>query len=143
MEARLSVKDFKFNDGLMGDMRILGRWDKEKGIYLDANIQEPNISQTLVRGYVSPIDDALDLRIQADSSNLEFLNRYTEAIFEHITGRTTGEIHLHGPFDELNLEGDAIVNATARVGILNTQFSLRGDSVKLPDFPRYAEIRRP
>ena len=136
MEARLSVKDFKFNDGLMGDMRILGRWDKEKGIYLDANIQEPNISQTLVRGYVSPIDDALDLRIQADSSNLEFLNRYTEAIFEHITGRTTGEIHLHGPFDELNLEGDAIVNATARVGILNTQFSLRGDSVKL----RYNKI---
>lgn len=136
MEARLFVKDFTFNDGLMGDMHITGKWDKEKGIHINADIRETGISQTQVTGYVSPIHDALDLRIQADSANLEFLNRYTDEIFEHISGRTTADLHLHGPFDELNLEGDAIVDATARIGVLSTRFSLRQDSIKF----RYNQI---
>jgi len=136
METQLFVKDFTFNNGLMGDMHITGQWDKEKGIYLNADIREDGISQTQVKGYVSPIHDALDLRIQADSTNLEFLNQYIEGIFDHISGRTTADLHLYGPFNELNIEGDAIVDATAHVGILNTQFALRRDSVKL----RYNQI---
>lgn len=136
METRLFVKDFKFNNGLMGNMNILGRWDKEKGIYLNAEIQEPDVSQTLVKGYVSPTNNDLDLHFQANNTNLEFLNRYVNNIFKNITGRTTGSIRLHGPFSELNLEGDAIADATAEVDILGTKFSLRKDSVKL----RYNKI---
>lgn len=131
MEARLFVEDFKFNDGLMGDMHILGRWDKEKGILIDADIREPGLSRTQVKGYVSPVRDELDLRIRADSSNLAFLNRYTKNIFERISGRTDADLHLYGTFDELNLEGDAIADATVQVDVLNTRFSLRRDSVKL------------
>lgn len=131
LRTHLLVEQFKFNDGLMGDMHISGRWDKEKGILLDADIHEGELSHTTVKGFVTPINDSLDLRIVADKTNLYFLNRYTRNIFEQVSGRTTGTVRLYGPFSDLNLIGDAEANASLKVGILGNTYYLRDDSIKL------------
>ncbi len=137
MKAKLFVENFTFNDGLMGDMNITGTWDAERGIHLQADIREKELSHTQVDGFVSPMDDALDLYITADHTNLYFLNYYLDGIFKEVSGRATGGVHLHGPFNELNLEGDAMMDeAKLDIEILNTAYELRNDSIKL----RYNQI---
>ena len=133
LDANLNVRRFTFNHGLMGDMKIRGLWNAKDGnILLDADIQEPSTqSRTTVKGWVSPPKAGLDLRIKADKTNLKFLNAYTGNIFNPLTGNVTGDIHLHGPFSDLNLEGRASGTATAKVDVLHTTYDIRLDSVSL------------
>lgn len=75
LNAKLFVKDFTFNDGLMGDMDIIGRWDKEEeGIFLDAHMYETGISKTDVTGFIFPKKKGLDLSIDVDSTISNFFN---------------------------------------------------------------------
>lgn len=129
--TRLQVKDFLFNGGLMGDMDVKGRWDKEVGVMLDADIREGEKARTTVLGFVSPQNDSLDLQMGVHNTNLAFLNRFIGGIFDNVTGRASGDVHLYGPFSRLNLRGDALANVSARVKVLNTTFNLRNDSVHL------------
>ena len=77
INASLHVRDFSVNKGLMGDADILGVWDNElPGIRLKANMTEKQLSSTCVTGYVSPKLKALDLNIQADSTNIDLLSPY-------------------------------------------------------------------
>lgn len=142
LDADLNISRFTFNGGLMGDMNVKGRWDAEEGnIYLDADIREKSPrSRTTVKGWVSPPKAGLDLHITADSTNMEFLNMYTANVFDRLTGRVTGDIRLHGPFANLNLEGTASGNATVQVGILHTGYKLQLDSVSL--LPNAIEFRK-
>lgn len=133
LNTKLRIRQFTFNHGLMGDMDIKGLWNAEEGnIHLDADIREAsNNSRTTVKGWVSPKINGLDLHITADHTNLAFLNEYTNSIFDRISGQINGYIHLHGPFSDLNLEGEASGNAKAKVGILRTEYQLQIDSVSL------------
>ncbi len=130
-DTRLEVKNFHFNGGLMGDMVVTGRWDDEQGVVLSADIHEEDLSHTTVDGFISPMAKGLDLQIGAGNTRLDFLNSFVGGIFENITGRVRGDIRLHGPFKALNLEGDAVADAVAKVKILNTPFTLLNDSVRL------------
>lgn len=133
LNTRLFVRDFSFNDGLFGDMNIYGEWNqKEEGIYVDATIKEKDIANIDVKGYIYPMQpkSGLDLDIRPQNANLKFLEFYTTGIISEIKGRTSGRIHLHGPFSELNLEGHAQANATFKVDALNSYFTLE-DSVRL------------
>lgn len=131
MNTKLFVKNFAFNNGLLGDMNIYGEWDKEKeGVFLKANIKEKNISESNVTGYIFPGKKALDLDIQADSINAKFLEYYVKSIVSNIKGRATGRVRLFGTFSELNLEGSVMADASFKVNILNTSFALK-DSVYL------------
>lgn len=130
-DARMFIEEFRFNGGLMGDMHIYGRWDNDEGLLLDADIRERDIAHTTVKGIVSPQKEGLDLHIKADSTNLEFLNSFVGGIFSDVAGRTSGDVHLHGTFKDLILEGDVIADAHAKVDILNVPFALVRDSVHL------------
>lgn len=133
LDALLHIKQFTFNHGLMGDMNIRGLWNAEEGnIHLDADIQDKQRkARTTVKGWVSPKINGLNLNIKAENTNLEFLNTYTQDIFEHITGNVTGNINLWGPFSDLNLEGEATGMADTKVSILKTDYHLKLDSVSL------------
>lgn len=133
MNTRLFVRDFSFNDGMFGDMNIYGEWDpKEEGIYLDADIREKDIASVDVKGYIYPLrpKSGLDLDIRPQNANIKFLEYYINSIMSDIKGRTSGRIHLYGPFSTLNLEGSARTDARFKVNALNTYFLLE-DSVHL------------
>ena len=133
LRTELNVRNFTFNGGLMGDMNVKGAWDVENGdINLDADIRDAsNGARTTVQGWVSPPKAGLDLHITAHNTNMEFLNKYTAKVFDHLAGRVTGDIRLHGPFANLNLEGTASGNADIQVGVLHTGYRIRLDSVNL------------
>jgi hypothetical protein len=133
MKTKLFIKDFRFNEAPLGDMNIEGKWDeKETGIYLDADIEEPDISKAKVTGYIYPLKpkSGLDLHIQGDNLDIYFLQHYLKSIVSNLTGRTTGKVRIFGPFNALDLEGDAKVTANMKVNILNTGFAL-DDSIRV------------
>lgn len=132
LNASLKIKNFTFNNAPMGDMNISGTWDKEQeGIFLNARMHEKNISTTKVKGFIFPKKKGLDLKIDADSTNLKFLEFFMKSIASDVKGRTTGYVRLFGGFKSLNLEGKVIADASFKINILNTSFALKRDSVRL------------
>lgn len=119
------------NEGLLGDANIHGEWHHDvKGIYLDARIREKDIAKSHVYGYIYPIKptSALDLQIEADSTNLKFIHHYMQSITPEFNGRASGHVHFYGKFKALTMEGRVFGDASLKVDVLNTTFSLK-DSI--------------
>ena len=130
MKTRLNVHNFAVNKGLMGDADIKGFWDNElPGIRLAADMKEKNLSRTRVTGFVSPKLKALDLYIEADSTNLDLLTPYFDGIFSEWDARANGSVRLHGGFKTLDFEGGVRVNVDTKIDVLNTYMQLHNDSV--------------
>lgn len=137
VKAVLDVPDFTLNKGKMGSLNIFGKWDLDtKSIYLNAMMNDPlNESITRVTGNITPGHtpiSGIDLNILANRTNIYFLNQYTAGIFTNLQGRATGHARVFGPFQEINLEGDLLVNeADMHIDILNTHYRLYNDSIIL------------
>ncbi|MGP1477410.1 MAG: translocation/assembly module TamB domain-containing protein [Phocaeicola sp.] len=132
MNTNLSVHNFLLNNSPLGDAKIHGLWDNEKGgFHFLVNMQEPNISKTRVDGMLSLKNEEIDLKIYADSTNIAFLHPFVEGIFSQLTGRANGYIHLFGPLSFIDIEGDLRANANGFVKVLNTGFTIPNDSVHL------------
>jgi len=130
LKTRLNVHRFTVNKGLMGEADIKGVWDNDlPGIRLEADIAEENLSRTQVVGYVSPKLKALDLRIQADSTNLDLLTPYFDGIFSDFDARANGLVRLHGGFKTLDFEGGVRIKLDTKVDIINSYIQLQNDSV--------------
>ena len=130
LKTRLHVHNFAVNKGLMGEADIKGVWDNDlPGIRLEADIEEKDLSATRVTGFVSPKLKALDLRIEADSTNLDLLAPYFEGIFSDFDARANGLVRLHGGFKTLDFEGGVRVKLDTKVDMLNTYLQLHDDSV--------------
>ena len=140
-DAYLQVKNFTFNRGSMGDMDIHANWGEREGsILLEARMEDPaNDHQTTVQGSITPgksrPGSGIDLEIHTHRCNLYFLNKFTASIFTDLTGRATGHVRVFGPFKQINLDGDILVDeARTHVNSTNTDYHLAGDSVILrPD----------
>ncbi|MBQ8969478.1 MAG: translocation/assembly module TamB domain-containing protein [Bacteroidaceae bacterium] len=140
-DAYIHIPQFALNYGPLGNLDIHINWGQRPySIYLDGNITDlPHQGQTLVQGYITPKKDidyhGIDLNVQAQRVNLYFINKWTEVIFDDLEGRATGWVHIFGPFKQLNIEGDAIVNeASVGIPFIGVRYRLLNDSVQLrPD----------
>lgn len=133
IDTHLSVPDFTFNRGVMGVLSAYAKWDKEqKAVVFDALCNDVSArSQTTIKGAVTP-GKGIDIHIQANRTNLYFLNHFTSGIFTDFEGRVTGWVRVFGPFHGINLEGEALVNeASTKVNSLNTSYTLWNDSVHI------------
>lgn len=131
MSADLFIRNLGLNEGLLGDAHIHGEWRHDlKGIYLDARIREKDIAKSHVHGYIYPIKptSSLDLQIEADSTNLKFIHHYMSGITPEFNGRATGHVRLYGKFKALTMEGRVFGDASMKVDVLNTTFSVK-DSI--------------
>ncbi|WP_303915355.1 translocation/assembly module TamB domain-containing protein [Bacteroides mediterraneensis] len=143
MEARLDVKDFSLNQALLGRADILASWDQELGgVRLNADIRRDSTCTTGVTGYVSPKLKGLDLHIQAGGTPLAFLQPFVENIFTNVQGEAYGDVHLFGPFAELDLEGNVRARMKTKINILNTSFIASADSVQISSgLFRFQDVR--
>lgn len=106
IDGRLNVPDFHFNEGKMGDAAVNLKFSTgNKRLYINADMQEDQVSRTQVNGYVGIAEKALDLHVQSQNTNLHFLRRYISNIFGDITGRTSGKCRIYGTFKKLDFEG--------------------------------------
>lgn len=117
LHARLSIPDFRFNKGRMGSTDIIASWNNtDKRINLDADMRLPHKQGgTQVKGYVSPAEKGLELDITANHTDLSFLRRYIDGIFDDFGGDATGFVRLYGPFKKLDFQGEVTANAQAKV----------------------------
>lgn len=136
MSTDLFIHNLGINNGLLGDANIHGEWHHDvKGIYLDARIREADIARTRVHGFIYPIKptSSLDLQIDADSTNLQFIHYYMQSITPQFSGRATGHVHFYGKFKALTMEGRVYGDASMKVDVLNTTFSVRDSIYIAPD----------
>ena len=130
LHANLDVPNFAFNEALFGHALIQGSWNlKDKRINLLGDITEEGVGSTLVRGYVSPADQYLDLRIDSKNTNVFFLNKYVEGILGNVTGRTTGYCRVYGPFKGIDFEGKERVNLNADIMATGVRYNLKDGDV--------------
>ncbi len=132
VDAHLRVPDFHFNGAYLGDADIRGGWNnREKQIEFDAKMTEAEVGWTTVKGYVSPPRKCLDLHIGSLNTNLAFLRRYVTGIFGDLEGRVSGHTRLHGPFKELDFEGEEQGRVSAKVLATGVTYYLSGGSIDL------------
>ncbi|MCR5181308.1 MAG: translocation/assembly module TamB [Bacteroidaceae bacterium] len=129
----LNIEDFQVNDGFLGRLAVdigFGRKD-DRAIDLDGLIYDPSYGTwNHVVGIIKPGREAgrgMDLHINADHLNTYFINSFTEDIFDDVQARASGYAHIHGPFKELNLEGEVVLDSVA-LGLpyLGTRYHTHG-----------------
>ena len=133
--ADLTVRDFLFERGRMGVLSANVNWNKQESqIDIDAIANDGADARTIIKGYVSPKRDYIDLGIQADSTHIDFMHSFTESFISEIDGRAVGKVRLAGPLSTINLTGQLVVNGSAMISPLNCRYTLDNDTVTLvPD----------
>lgn len=130
----LEVQNFSFNQVNLGRLNLFSEWDDtQKGILMLGSIYKNDSTWTDVNGYIFPVgpNDGLSLHFDANDINLAFLRPFVKNVVKDLQGRGFGSIHLHGPFSDLNVEGDAyVLDGGVGVDFLNTYYTF-SDSVHL------------
>ena len=128
--AELNVDQFKFQDGRMGILMARVDWNKvDKQIDIDALAYDTDDSQTIIKGFVSPVRNDIGLNIHADGSNIEFCNSFTDAFLKDVKGQANGDVTLSGPLSDIDLTGTIVANGQTTVKALNTVYSFVNDTV--------------
>lgn len=135
IEAKLNVDNFSFEEGYLGKLFVDANWDNDLGaINIDAKATEENDRFTIIKGFVSPKNKSIDLKISAKGSNLNFLKKYTNSFASDINLKGFGNIEVVGPFSKIELVGDAKVSGNLKITPLNTTYSLDNARVRFnPD----------
>lgn len=135
VDARnLDIPDFHFNGALLGHATINGGFNvRNKRIMLDADIREEGEGYTLVKGYVSPAEKALDLQVNNLRTNIGFLDRYVGGIFGPITGRVSGNCRIHGSFAALNFDGEEQGGMQTTIRATGVPYTLSDGTVTMRD----------
>ena len=134
VHALLNVPNFTFNNGPMGHANIAANWNKpENRINLNASMHLPRTVDhgTELKGYVSLAEKGLDLHINTHHTDLRFLRRYIDGIFDDFTGDASGDLRLYGPFKKLDFEGKLTANAEATVPVTGVRYKVSNGQVEL------------
>ncbi len=130
--SKLNVKEFSFEEGYMGDLDLNGMWnEEEKAVYLHGNIYDKDNACTIVDGFISPANDTINLKIDADRTRVEFLNSMLEGILSEIKGNATGRVSVVGPLSGPNLVGEVRANGSLKLNVTNTRYNMRNGVVSL------------
>lgn len=123
--TRLNVSNFKFNGTDLGQLNIFSELDEETNtVVLDGLIVSKENKKTKVNGSLDPIKQGLSIYFDADSVDVSFLNKYASAVFQDISGRGSGNVHLFGNFSDVTVEGKAFIqNGNLGINFLNTRYS--------------------
>lgn len=152
-DTHLFIRDFHFQDGLMGNMNLYGRWiNEDKAIYVDGHITEFEsnttstdstqvwrswnddrigfVGRTHVQGQISPAHNTIELDVDAQNTNIAFLKGFVGTIFDDISGRATGWAHIGNTLKNIDLTAGIKADVHARVRSLNTYYTIHSDSIQ-------------
>ena len=130
--TNLKVDNFMFEYGRMGTLFAKANWNNEEGqIDIDAIADDGEKAKTLIKGYVSPTHERIDLNIEAQGTYIDFLSTYSHSFLAGTTGNAYGKVELVGPLSAMDLIGTLVVDGQATVKALGTTYYLKQDTVKL------------
>ncbi|MFT3994503.1 MAG: translocation/assembly module TamB domain-containing protein [Dysgonomonas sp.] len=140
--TNLEIKDFKFNGTTLGRLNLFSELDDETNkVILAGKITSKEEKETKVEGFLDPINQKLSINFDADSLDIGFLHTYAESIFNNVSGRGTGKVHLFGNFSKVTVEGKAFIeNGNIGISFLNTNYSFSDTVYLKPDLIYFNNI---
>ena len=124
--AKLDIKDFEFEHGPMGVLHANVNFNKELSqIDINAVADEGKEHQTLINGYVSPKRNYIDLGIEAQGTNMKFMESFCGSFMDDIQARAKGKVNLVGDLSDINLVGDIYATGKMHMKQLGTEYSFR------------------
>ena len=122
--AKLDIKDFEFEHGPMGILHANVSFNKELSqIDINAVADEGEEHQTLIDGYVSPKRNYIDLGIEAQGTNMKFMESFCGSFMDDIQARAKGKVNLVGDLRDINLVGDLYATGKMHMKQLGTEYS--------------------
>ena len=124
--AKLDIKDFEFERGPMGILHAKVSFNKELSqIDINAVADEGEEHQTLIDGYVSPKRNYIDLGIEAQGTNMKFMESFCGSFMDDIQARAKGKVNLVGDLKDINLVGDLYATGKMHMKQLGTEYSFK------------------
>ncbi|MCQ2067911.1 MAG: translocation/assembly module TamB [Bacteroidaceae bacterium] len=125
------IDDFQFMDSYHGHFAADCRWNRHsRQVELQGNMVDEGISSTALTGVFIPQTKYLDLNLEADHTDLHFLNTWTKVAFREISGRAVGNLHIYGNIPRLDMEGEAILEDGLFVqDAVNTALKVKRDTL--------------
>ena len=124
--AKLDIKDFEFEHGPMGVLHANVSFNKELSqIDINAVADEGEEHQTLIDGYVSPKRNYIDLGIEAQGTNMKFMESFCGSFMDDIQARAKGKVNLVGDLSDINLVGDLYATGKMHMKQLGTEYSFK------------------
>lgn len=128
--ADVTVSNFRFEQGRMGKLTAGVSWNKdEKQIDIDAHADDEGNAHTIIKGYVSPAHNHIDLDIKAEDTNIEFLESFCGDFMSGINGKANGAVKVHGPLDAIELTGQLVTDGKATITPTNVTYELQNDTI--------------
>ena len=124
--AKLDIKDFEFEHGPMGVLHANVSFNKELSqIDINAVADEGEEHRTQIDGYVSPKRNYIDLGIEAQGTNMKFMESFCGSFMDNIQARAKGKVNLVGDLSDINLVGDIYATGKMHMKQLGTEYSFR------------------
>lgn len=142
---RLAVKDFSYNNAVLGDALLRANWDnKEKGIMIYADALDDFDGHLDARGGVYLGRDSIGFSFDAQKINLSLLKPFVSGFTSDVGGRATAKLNLYGTFKDINLTGWAYADSISiKVDQSNVYYHgsdsvfLYTDKLDIPHFTVY------
>lgn len=127
----ISIDDFGFMNSYHGNLTADCRWNREsRQVELNGQMVEEGTEITGLTGIYIPHSKFIDVNIDADRTDLYFLNTWTKTVFKELGGRATGDIRIFGNLPHLDMEGEAILEDGYFVqDAINTTFKVKHDTL--------------
>ncbi len=130
-QADIIVDNFRFDTGRMGTLFAKADYSSADGlINIDALAQDEAPYGSLgIKGYIQPSPGAIDLQLDADSTRLEFMQKYCGGFMNDIALSGQGRLRLHGPFSAILLTGGMEARGGFTLTSTGCHYTMPGDSV--------------
>ncbi len=137
LKSNIIVNDFLLQGGRLGRADIRANWDDSingiivKGRFIDDYSSNDNGRITNVNGFVSPANNDINLLIETQNTNAEFLNGFLGNIFKDINGNINGYLNVVGPLNDINLVGNVTPDINMQLRANNVKYRIKNDTLKL------------
>ena len=129
--ADITVADFRFDTGRMGTLYAKANYSISEGlININAVAQDEAPYGSLgIKGHIQPSPGAIDLNLDADSTRLEFMQKYCGGFMNDIALSGQGRLRLHGPFSAILLTGEMAARGGFTLTSTGCHYTMPGDTV--------------
>ena len=109
-DGSFTIDGFQFMDSYHGRFNADCRWNRRaRRVELVGDMLDEGVSATKLNGIYVPDTRYIDVGIDADHTDLHFLNTWTKSAFKDIGGRAVGKLRLFGNLPDIDMEGEAIL----------------------------------
>lgn len=124
-EKGIRVKNVSFNDCVLGDAVVTSFLDnEEKVVELNGKITQANGHTSTISGQIFPLEESLNIIVDADHAPLGFMNYYMSAFASDVKGVGSGRARVFGSFKDMDLEGKVwFDNLSMKLDFTNTTYT--------------------